>query len=123
MGIADDEGAEIHQHAAICVLGQNLATPQHRAREGLANRTPLIRIIGQGAERQVHFLDKHPPANAPQPDRPLRSDLSAVEADVVRAEPRHQSLDVEILVSDVRVVGRRELEKHLASLSIHVQCQ
>ena len=76
-----------------------------------------MRVLGECSETEVDLLDQHPA------DQPSRSDLPAIETDVVRAQSGHQALDIEEAMANVPIIGGWQLEHDLAALSVEIEGQ
>ena len=119
--IARNERRKVHQHPAVPVRGYDLATPQDRTGERLANRASFVRVAAHGPVPEIDLFNKHPPTYTPQTDQTRRTNLAPIETHVIRPEPGHQTLDVEISVPGIGILGRRQFQVDLATLTIDVK--
>ncbi len=124
MGVAHQEGREVHQRPPVRISGRDLPGPQDRRRERLAHRLPLGGVVRQGAEPEIRLLHQHPASHPPQGHQPRIADLAAVEPHGIGTQPREQPLRVQEARHLAPLARRRgDLQPDLSPLPVHVEIQ
>ncbi len=101
MRVPDQEVGRIDQHRAVA-LPDGLETPDHRARKRLVDRRLLERIVAGRSIAEIVFDQQHLRPRTLERNDLCRSQLPAVETDIVGADAaRHRRLVQEFLVEIV----------------------
>ena len=113
--VAQDERGRVDEDAAVG-FGGGLEAPQHRRRERLRHRPPLVGVVAGRAKRVVRLDQQHLLADPLEAHDVRRAELAAIEADVVRAQAGRQRRVIEQLR-----VERRDLEPDRAVGTVPVE--
>ena len=99
--VADQPVGRVHQHAPAR-LGRDREAPQDRARERVAHGPHLLGVRRVGAKGVLRLDQQHLGPGALEEDDALALQLSTVQADVVRAQPRREPVGVQHLDAEAR---------------------
>src|SRR3982074_3919341 len=83
----------------ILLLGLYLEAPQRRLRERIMDRAAFVRVVAHRAVLKIFLEEQHFRAAAFKTHDARRSQLPAVQPDVVRTDPRRKPALVEKFAS------------------------
>ncbi len=97
-----EEIGGVDQHGAVRRLGRDGEAPQHGLRKRLLHRELLGGVGGRAAKLLVRLHQQHLGADALEAHDAAVCDLSAVQAEIVRARAERQRVGVEKIDVEVR---------------------